>query len=273
MKFAIYTREENSKIEVICSVLRLLFIEYEINPKSVSRDEFDFAVTLGGDGTFLDAVRQMSAGSCCDGKDYIPLLGINSGRLGFLATISVEECAVAFEALREGRYTIDERTMLQILGLEQSEGGNFALNEFAIQKRGVSMIETQIKIDGAEVATYWCDGVIVSTPTGSTAYSMSVGGSILTPQSPCFIISPIATHNLSIRPLVVHDTAKVELIVRSRFDEGAIATIDNSRYEVENEQHFTLSKSCNRLEIINIGDTNFYNTLRKKLHWAVDLRN
>lgn len=274
MKLAIYTREESSKIETICLALRSLSIEYVINPLSVSRDEFNFAVTLGGDGTFLDAVRQMGAGVCGEGGgSYVPLLGINSGRLGFLATISIEECAVAFEALAKGQYSVEERTMLEVLGIEQNEGCNFALNEFAIQKRDVSMVETQIKIDGAEVATYWGDGVIVSTPTGSTAYSMSVGGSILTPQSPCFIISPVATHNLSIRPLVVHDTAIIELIVRSRFDEGAIATVDNSRYEVKDEQHFTLSKSYNKLEIINIGDTNFYNTLRKKLHWAVDLRN
>ncbi len=272
MKVAIFTRTDSSKIENLITQLKHYPIDYQINPQIDQLGRFDIAVTLGGDGTFLDAVRQM--GLCCDlsSQSYLPLLGINIGRLGFLATISMEECRDAFDALLSNKYTIEERTMLKINGIEPVQA-RYAINEFTVQKHGVSMIETQITIDGVEVATYWADGVIISTPTGSTAYSMSVGGSILTPQSPCFIISPVAPHNLSLRPLVVHDTATIELRVRSRFDEGITVTVDNSSYSALNEQNFTIQKSDNKLKIINIGNTNFYNTLRQKLHWGVDLRN
>lgn len=273
MKFAIFSRQDSTKIDYLRSILTSLGIDYELNPSCDDFASFDIGVTLGGDGTFLDAVRQMGAADTKSGSEgcYMPLIGINGGRLGFLATVSLEKCKEAFEAVLNGDYSYDCRSMLKIEGIS-GDVNRYALNEFTIQKRDVSMVEIQIKIDEVEVATFWADGVIVSTPTGSTAYSMSVGGSILAPQSSCFVISPIAPHNLSLRPFVIQDSAQVELIVRSRYDRGAIVTMDNSRCEVEDGTRIVLNKSENRLQIIKVGDSNFYRTLRNKLHWGVDLR-
>lgn len=273
MKLAIFSHQDSTKIDYLCSLLSSLDVDYELNPSLDDFVNFDLGVTLGGDGTFLDAVRQMGSARKSDknSSNYLPLIGVNAGRLGFLATVSLEECKEAFEAVLKGDYSYDCRSMLKIEGIE---GGvnQFALNEFTIQKRDVSMVEIQIKIDDVEVATFWADGVIVSTPTGSTAYSMSVGGSILAPQSSCLVISPIAPHNLSLRPLVVQDSGVIELVVRSRYDKGALVTMDNSQCEVEDGTKIVLTKSDNKLQIIKIGDSNFYRTLRNKLHWGVDLR-
>ncbi len=268
MKFAIFSRQDSTKIDYLESLLLSMGIDYELNPSAEDFARFSIGVTLGGDGTFLDAVRQMGS---AQSSGYLPLLGVNNGRLGFLATVGLDECRDAFEAVLRGDYTIDSRSMLRVDGVGD-EINHYALNEFTVQKRDVSMVEILLRIDGVEVATFWADGLIVSTPTGSTAYSMSAGGSILAPQSRCFIISPIAPHNLSLRPLVVHDTANIELEVRSRYDRGVIATMDNSRSELQDGSVMQLRRSSNELQIIDIGNTNYYKTLRNKLNWGVDLR-
>ncbi len=265
MKLAIYTRTGNAKISELEDLLESLSVDYEVNPQKID-DRFSALLTLGGDGTLLDAVRQFDVSDSCP-----PILGVNSGRLGFLASVGLDDCRSAIEALIAGDYELEGRSMLEIT--DKNTGETFtALNEFTAQRRGVSMVEISMKIGGVEVASYWADGVIISTPTGSTAYSMSVGGAILTPDSPCFIISPVAPHNLNMRPLVISNSSVIDLYVKSRYDEGAIVTIDNTRHDIPEGQHFELKQSRKTLQFIHLKQNNFYDTLRKKLYWGIDVR-
>lgn len=260
MKIALYSRPENPSLPVITGELRRRGLEFTLNPECPSG--YDLALSFGGDGTFLSTVRKM-------GESHIPILGINSGRLGFMAAVALEDIDKAMDELREGRYTIEERTLLQVTG-----GVNgMAVNEFTIQKDGTAMISVEIGIDGENVATYWADGVIVSTSTGSTAYSLSVGGAILAPGCRCLILSPIAPHNLNIRPLVVPDTSVITLTVATRNDNGAIATIDNRECLIADETSFSLAKAPQMLRVIRPAGNSFYKTLRNKLLWGVDARN
>lgn len=244
--------------------MRSLHIDCGLNPCDTAG--FDLAVSLGGDGTFLSAVRKMDQGG------YRPILGINSGRLGFLSSSQLENAAKALQALLDGRYNMEPRAMLEVRGIEQCAKTK-ALNEFTVQKSGTSMIFLELEIDGVPVAAYWADGIIISTPTGSTAYSMSVGGSILTPLCGCFIVSPIAPHNLSLRPLVVRDSAKIVVKASARHNETTVTTtIDNYEYKVSGENKFTITRSHDNLQVVNLLDNNFYATLREKLHWGIDPR-
>lgn len=260
MKIALYSRPENPSLPIITDELRRRGLDFTLNPESPAGH--DLALSFGGDGTFLSTVRKM-------GESHIPILGINSGRLGFMAAVALEDISAAMDELRDGRYTIEERTLLQIEGGVQG----LAVNEFTIQKNGTAMVSVEIGIDGENVATYWADGVIVSTSTGSTAYSMSVGGAILAPGCRCLILSPIAPHNLNIRPLVVPDTSVVTLRVETRNGEQAIATIDNRERTVANGTRFSLAKATHMLRVIRPAGNSFYKTLRNKLLWGVDARN
>lgn len=260
MKIALYTRPENPSLSIITEELERRQLEFSLNPESP--EGYDLALSFGGDGTFLSTVRKM-------GRSHIPILGINSGRLGFMAAVALEDIAGAMDELRDGRYTIEERTLLQVSGGVQG----LAVNEFTIQKDGTAMISVEIGIDGEHVATYWADGVIVSTSTGSTAYSMSVGGAILAPGCRCLILSPIAPHNLNIRPLVVPDTSVVTLKVMTRSGGGAIATIDNRECLVADGTAFDLAKARHMLRVVRPAGNSFYKTLRNKLLWGVDARN
>lgn len=265
MKLAIYTRSDNSKIEELISVLTDMGVGYILNPEHID-ESFDFVVSLGGDGTLLEAVRRMKGSG-----SYSPLLGINSGRLGFLAKIKMQECREAIEAVRSGEYAVENRLMLKVCNCNSGQHF-YALNEFTLQRVGASMVEFDLKIGGVRVAKYWADGIIVSTPTGSTAYSMSVGGAILAPDAKCLIISPVAPHNLSLRPLVVSDSSTIEIVARSRFGEGVLSTIDNTSYRIEDGQRFEISSSSESLRLVTFDSSNFYDTLREKLHWGVDAR-
>lgn len=260
MKIALYTRPENPSLSIITEELERRRLEFSLNPESP--EGYDLALSFGGDGTFLSTVRKM-------GRSHIPILGINSGRLGFMAAVALEDIAGAMDELRDGRYTIEERTLLQVSGGVQG----LAVNEFTIQKDGTAMISVEIGIDGEHVATYWADGVIVSTSTGSTAYSMSVGGAILAPGCRCLILSPIAPHNLNIRPLVVPDTSVITLKVMTRNGGGAIATIDNRECLVADGTAFDLAKARHMLRVVRPAGNSFYKTLRNKLLWGVDARN
>ena len=260
MKIALYSRPENPALPVITEQLEQRGLPYTLNPSSV--EGYDLALSFGGDGTFLSTVRKM-------GGHPIPILGINSGRLGFMAAVALEEIATALDELHEGQYTVEERTLLQVAG----DACGLAANEFTLQKAGTAMISVEIAVDGEHVATYWADGVIVSTSTGSTAYSMSVGGAILAPGCRCFILSPIAPHNLNIRPLVVPDTSAIRLTVATRNGGEAIATIDNRERMVANGSTFELSRADHRLRVIRPAGNSFYKTLRNKLLWGVDARN
>ncbi len=243
--------------------------ELEINP-SVITPEHDIVVSLGGDGTLLDAVRHVVRT-----ENHPPILGVNCGRLGFLTTVKLEEWGSVAPRLLTQDYSIKKRSMLEI---STPDGGekHWALNEFTAQRRGVSIIEIGIRVDGVEVANFWGDGVIVATPTGSTAYSMSVGGAILSPESRSIIISPVAPHNLSLRPLVVADSSTIEISAKCRDKNGITTTVDNTQNSNEKNCTFSVAKSNKSLKFIDFNheqnSSQFYNTLRQKLNWGVDPR-
>lgn len=264
MKIAVYGRPENQGIPKIAELLDARGIDYQVNPSVTGG--YTLALSVGGDGTFLSAVRSM-------GHQLIPILGINSGRLGFLASVAMDDISAAIEALVSGRYTLQNRLMIGVNSDNVSKKSNRALNEFTIQKSGTSMINIEVEIQGEAVARYWADGVIVSTPTGSTAYSMSVGGAIISPDCQCLILSPIAPHNLNIRPLVVPATNPVTIKVTTRNCENAIATIDNREVVAPNGACYAIEPCKESLQEIILQGHSFYNTLRGKLYWGLDLRN
>jgi NAD+ kinase len=203
----------------------------------------DFLFSFGGDGTFLETLKII--------KDRdIPVIGINTGRLGFLANISRDEICISVEDLFQGNYSLEERTLIRLNSNKSIPGDfNVALNEITIHKYGAGMISVVTELDGQYLNTYWADGIIISTPTGSTAYSMSVGGPIVLPESRNFIISPIAPHNLSVRPLIVPDNKTISLQVKSRSDRFLVS-IDSVTHEVENDVILSLDKAPYSLKLV-----------------------
>lgn len=230
-------------------------------------DDVDFLISIGGDGTFLESLRYL--------KDFkIPVIGLNSGRLGFLANISKEEIGDAVEAIFGGNFSLEERSMLQLKTKNNDfEEINYALNDITIQKNDTVMISVDTFLDDEFLNTYWTDGLIVSTPTGSTAYSLSVGGPILTPGSSNFIIAPIASHNLSVRPLIISDSKKIRLEVNSRSGKFLL-TADNRSLSLDTENNIIyIAKAPFSLRMIKLPFNNFYSTIRNKLMWGADKRN
>ncbi len=226
----------------------------------------DFLFSFGGDGTFLETVKIV--------KDRdIPVIGINTGRLGFLANISRDEICVSAEDLFQGKYSLEERSLIRVMSNSfLRDEYNLALNEITVHKFGAGMISVIAELDGEYLNSYWADGLIISTPTGSTAYSMSVGGPIVLPESRTFVISPVAPHNLSVRPLIVPDHKTITLRVKSRADRFLVS-IDSRTHEVENDTVLNIDKAPYSLKLVKFESTSFYNTLRNKLMWGVDKRN
>ncbi|MCX6224533.1 MAG: NAD kinase [Bacteroidia bacterium] len=223
--------------------------------------------SVGGDGTFLEAVTLV--------RDLpIPLTGINSGRLGFLADISQDEIAVAVDSVMQNKAGLDERVLLQ-LDCDQPLFGdfNFALNEITVHKRDdSSMIKITAFLDGQFLNIYWADGLIVATPTGSTAYSLSVGGPLVLPDTNNFILSPIAPHNLTVRPLVYKDSMKLTLRIESRSG-NLLVSADSRSAVIEDRLELTIFKAPFCIKTIRLREHNFYHTLRTKLMWGADRRN
>jgi len=226
----------------------------------------DFVISLGGDGTFLDTLSIVR-----DSK--IPVIGINFGKLGFLASISQENIFSAIESLYKGDYSIEKRTLLQL----NSEGQlfddfNFALNDISIQKKDSEMITVHVYIDGQYLNTYWADGLIVSSPTGSTAYSLSVGGPIVVPDSNSFIISPISPHNLTVRPIVIPDEGKITLVPAGRCDQYLVS-MDHYSKIVDKSFTLQIEKAKFSMHVLRLDASDYYSTLRNKLMWGMDKRN
>ncbi len=227
----------------------------------------DFAITLGGDGTFLDGMRYLY-------NQSIPILGINTGRLGFLTSFSLNEFKRFLPDILNNRFFIDDRTLIEL-----SAPGNFfkdcnkALNEFTIQKTdSSSMITIHTYANNELLNTYWADGLIVATPTGSTAYSLSCGGPIVMPKSGNFIITPIAPHNLNVRPIVLPDDVTIKLKIESRSEHILIA-LDSYSQIIRDNTEIILQKANKKLKIIRPSAYTFFSTLRNKLMWGVDKRN
>lgn len=227
----------------------------------------DVILTLGGDGTILNAATLI--------RDLeIPIMGINLGRLGFLASLEDYNVLDAVKNYFEGNYRIQDRVMIQL----ESETGlfgdtNFALNECTILKRDTSsMITVHTKIDGQYLNSYWADGLIISTPTGSTGYSLSGGGPIVFPKSGNFLITPVAPHNLNARPIVFSDESEISLMVEGR-TENYLCTLD-ARYETITAEHKIVLRKCPfKTKLIRLESDSFMKTIRNKLAWGLDVRN
>ncbi len=235
-------------------------------PTDIPKDA-DVMLSVGGDGTFLEAVNYVR-------DTGIPVAGINSGRLGFLADIAQEEISNALDSILHGLYTVEERTLLELKTDADLFGEfNFALNEITVHKRDdSSMIKLQVFLDDQYLNTYWADGLIISTPTGSTAYSLSVGGPLVLPGVQDFIVAPIAPHNLTVRPLVFPDSMEVKLKIEGRSGH-VLVSLDSRSVVMETGMDLRITKAPFKVLTIRLNDHGFYNTLRSKLMWGVDRRN
>lgn len=230
-------------------------------------EQIDCLISLGGDGTLLDTVTLV--------KDKnIPILGINFGRLGFLASISKEELVSAVDSLINHTFLIDKRTLIHLDSNEKLFGETpFALNEFAIHKRDISpMVKIHTYLNGEFLNTYWADGLIVSTPTGSTGYNMSCNGPIMFPESTSFVITPVAPHNLNVRSIIVPDTNVISFEVEGRGDQ-IICALDARREIVNKTIQLAVRREKFGVNLIRLNENSFLSTLRTKLTWGLDKRN
>jgi len=224
-------------------------------------------ISLGGDGTLLDTVTLVR-------NSGIPIIGINYGRLGFLANIGKEEIHGAIDAIANRKYVIDKRSLLHLESDVHIFGETpYALNEFTIHKKDNSqMIKIRTYLNGEFLNTYWSDGIIVSTPTGSTGYSLSCNGPVIFPDSKSFVITPIAPHNLNIRPIIVPDDTIISFEVESRSDEF-VCSLDSRRQVLNKEIQLAVKKENFDISLIRLNENNFLQTLREKLSWGLDKRN
>ena len=233
---------------------------YETLSAEGLREGTDLILSIGGDGTYLSAAELAA-------RSGIPVLGVNFGRLGFLSDCPPEKVA---PALLSGRTVIEEREVLQSV----TEGGApiYALNEIAVTRIGAAMLGVDVEVDGVALPTYWADGLLVSTSSGSTAYSLSVGGPICTPDLPVLIIAPIAPHNLNVRPLVVPSSARIGLSLRSR-EKEVMLSHDTRHVTVGRDTRLVLSVAQFSLKRVRLPENNFIGGLRSKLFWGEDVRN
>jgi NAD+ kinase len=292
MKVAIYSRgldteqgahldillEALTRFEVCILIYQPLLLQFNhvtirfptLVPFATSADlpeELDCLISLGGDGTLLDTVTLVR-------NKKIPVLGINFGRLGFLAGISREELSSAVDALVNRTFIIDKRTLIHLDSDKNLFGdAPFGLNEFAIHKRDTSpMIKVHAYLNGEFLNTYWADGLIVSTPTGSTGYNMSCNGPILFPESSSFVITPVAPHNLNVRSIIVPDTSVISFEIESRAD-MFICALDARREIVDKSIQLAVKKEAFGVNLVRLNENSFLSTLRTKLAWGLDKRN
>lgn len=230
-------------------------------------DSIDFVISLGGDGTLLDTVILVK-------NKNIPVLGINFGRLGFLAGIGRKALHTAVRALVNRTYVIDKRSLVHLDGnKELFDGVPYGLNEFAIHKTDTSpMIKIHTYLNGEFLNTYWADGVIVATPTGSTGYSLSCGGPVIFPDSSSFVITPVAPHNLNVRPIVVPDDNIISFEVEGR-SENFICALDSRKEIVDKKIQLAVRREAFDISLVRLNENNFLQTLREKLSWGLDTRN
>ncbi|MBI5219014.1 MAG: NAD kinase [Bacteroidia bacterium] len=223
--------------------------------------------SIGGDGTYLEAVSFIR-------DSNIPIVGINSGRLGFLANISQDNLSNALDEIFNSRFSIENRTLIKLESkLSLFNDFNYALNEFTVHKKdSSSMITIQAYLNNEYLNTYWADGLIVSTPTGSTAYSMSAGGPIVTTNSETFIIAPLAPHNLTVRPIVIPDNYELRIRVEGR-DTNYLVSLDYRSEVVDSSVDFLLTRAKFSVKSIKLQSLSYFETLRNKLMWGIDTRN
>ena len=266
MRLAVYIGKNGDELE--CRLAKLLECltaggsqYYFVNSEEGIQEHTDMVLSVGGDGTFL-SVSKLVADS------GIPVVGVNAGRVGFLSENRPEDVA---DALLSGDYTVEDRTLLcaKVSGEDESV---YALNEVTVHRSGAAVLGVDVCLDGKWLPTYWADGLIVSTSSGSTAYSLSVGGPIVLPGSKVLLISPIAPHNLNIRPLVVPDTAEILLRTQSR-DGKFVFTADNINKELSADAQIQVSLAQFSLRRVRLNKSDFINALTEKLFWGEDVRN
>lgn len=293
MKIAIYSQSYKSKEESIGILFNYLlekkanvfienqfyrlidkYFDFKKNYKEFETfqtldNSFDLLISIGGDGTILRAITYVS-------DLAIPIIGINTGRLGFLATIQNNQIESALDSIYEGDYKISERSLLSIETNPKNKDLiqlNFALNEIAVSRKNTtSMITVNTHLNGEYLTSYWADGLIVSSPTGSTGYSLSCGGPVISPDAKSFVITPIAPHNLSARPLVIPDDTEIQLKVEGREDFYLIS-LDSRIATLHNTTIVTIKKAAFKIKMVELHTESFIDTLRKKLLWGEDKRN
>ena len=253
-------REFAENIEELTS--RMIPTEFIYDGEVGMQSEEAVMVCYGGDGTLLEGVHRLN------GVD-IPVIGINGGHLGFLALAPRENIKEVFEGIAGGNLNLEQRDLLCIEGL--GEEALYALNEVSIQRLGASMISIDAAIDNNPVATYNGDGVILSTPTGSTAYSLSAGGPILAPSCHSFLLTPLAPHNLTMRPIVMPDSSVVTLHINTRNNEASISA-DNRTFKISNDTVLTIKKAKRYIRLAVPHNISFFDSLRNKMMWGVDIR-
>lgn len=268
--------EENVEVAIEENFLRLIDENNEIkkdfhhfNTFQRLDGSYDVFISVGGDGTILQSVNFIR------NRD-IPILGINTGRLGFLATVNKEDIRHTIKLLLNNEYKISQRSLLSIRANPKVEAlydNHYALNEIAVSRKNTtSMITIDTWLDEEYLTAYWADGLIVSTPTGSTGYSLSCGGPVVTPATKALVITPIAPHNLNARPLVIKDNTKITLKVSGRADDYLVS-MDSRIASLKNNTTITIQKASFKLKMIEFTEDTFLKTLRKKLLWGEDKRN
>jgi NAD+ kinase len=227
----------------------------------------DFIISMGGDGTILDT-------ACFVGNKNIPILGINLGNLGFLAGTASSEVEYAVDCLEKDKYIKDTRTLLRLQSNKEIFAEHpYALNDFCIQRKDSSaLVKIHTYLNGEFLCTYWADGLIVSTPTGSTGYNLSCGGPILVPQTASFVITPVAPHNLNVRPLVISNTTVVSLEVEGRASQY-LCTLDARSAFIDSSYSIGIRKEDFDITLVRLEGQNFLSTIRNKLYWGADKRN
>ena len=272
----VFFNENNVEMVIEESFLKLLYEkqlikkEYNTFQSHTELDaSFDIMISIGGDGTILRAATLVR-------DSGIPILGINAGRLGFLAMVQKDEIAEFLQLIIEKKYTISERTLISLTGkpdIPEISDINFAMNEISVSRKDTtSMITIETYLNDEFLNSYWADGLIISTPTGSTGYSLSCGGPILTPNVSSLVITPIAPHNLNARPLVIPDDTVIRLKVTGR-EEHYLVSLDSRIASVKNESELTIRKTPFKIKMVEIHEETFLKTLRNKLLWGEDKRN
>ena len=231
------------------------------------KDKVDFLFSIGGDGTLLDTITFVQ-------DSGIPILGINLGRMGFLSSVSKDQIETAFEQFIHKQYKLDHRTLIRLLTKGNVFGDlNYALNECTVYKKDpFSMLKIQAFVNGEFLNSYWADGLIIATPTGSTAYSLSTGGPIILPGSQNFVITPIATHNLTVRPIVIPDSSEIRIKVTGRIKEFFVS-LDSRSQAIDASMELILVKEEFKVNLLQLENESYFKTIREKLLWGIDLRN
>ena len=227
----------------------------------------DFVLSFGGDGTYIDAANLV-------GDLNIPLLGINTGRIGFLTAVNRNNYQQCFEKLLAGQYVLENRALLHLDSSQPLQlGSNFALNDITVRTSDENSINAiKVWVGGKPVNTYWGDGLIIATPTGSTAYSLSCGGPIIVPDANVNVLTPIASHTLAVRPMVISANEEIRIVVESRNNSFSLA-LDSHRVVVENPVELCITKEKFHIQTVLFEDTDFYRIIREKLLWGIDKRN